>query len=110
MEKKGILSEFSERVHKRWLMFVLFIADIVAIMMTLVLAFSQLLESYPIIFWLLVASIVLSNTLIVFSYFAFRDVVKERDDFKRQLDSKNKIIYTKEIKSMKLHPRRYDKD
>lgn len=87
MEKKGILSEFSARVHKRWLMFVLFIADIVAIIVTLVLAFSQLLESYPIIFWLLVASIVLSNALVVFSYFAFRDVVKERDDFKERVNS-----------------------
>ena len=105
-----VLSEFSARVHKRWLMFVLVIADVVAIVVTLVLAFSQLLEKYPIIFWLLVASIVLSNALIVFSYFAFRDVVKERDDFKRQLDSKNKTIYTKEIKPMQLHPRRYDKD
>jgi hypothetical protein len=52
-----------------------------------VLAFSQLLEKYPIIFWLLVASIVLSNALVVFSYFAFRDVVKERDDFKERLNS-----------------------
>lgn len=70
-------------------MFVLFIADIVAVIVTLVLAFSQLLEKYPIIFWLLVASIVLSNALVVFSYFAFREVVKERDDFKKQLDSSN---------------------
>jgi hypothetical protein len=87
MEGKEVLSEFSSRVHKRWLMFVLFIADIIAIIVTLVLAFSQLLEEYPIIFWLLVASIVLSNALVVFSYFAFRDVAKERDDFKKRLDS-----------------------
>jgi len=105
-----VLSEFSSRVYKRWLMFVLLMSDIIAIIITLVLAFSQLLEKYPIIFWLLVASIVLSNTLVVFSYFAFRDVVKERDDLKRQLDSKNKIIYTKEIKAMKLYPCRYDRD
>jgi hypothetical protein len=63
-------------------MLILLIVDIIAILGTIYLAFSRLLASNPLIFWFVVASIIFTVLLVVYSYFAFADIVKERDQLK----------------------------
>ena len=67
-------------------MLILLVADIIAIVGTIYLAFSQLLDNL-LMFGFVVASVVFSILLVIYSYFAFADLAKERDELRRQMDN-----------------------
>jgi hypothetical protein len=91
-DKHTNLPEFISKVPQRWLMLVLLILDIVTLIGILYLNFSQLLKKDPLIFWFIIAFIVLTSTLVMFSYFAFRDVAKERDKYKSDKENLEKDL------------------
>jgi len=75
-------------------MLLLIVVDIIALVGTIYLAFSKLLTSNPLIFWFVVASIIFTVLLVVYSYFAFAEIVKERDQLKAKYNniSSNSVV------------------
>lgn len=101
--KNNTLSEFVSRVPQRWLMWVLLIFDIVTLLGVLVLNFSQLLKTNLILFWFIVAFVICMTTSVIFSYFAFRDVVKERNKYKVQpIDPGHEAILLNVLRGLQI--------
>ena len=88
-------------------MLVLVIADIIAIAGTMILAFPRLLGNEPLVFWLVIATVVLSGILVLFSYFAFRDVAEERNKYKDEVEELKKQVTVRTEQSLILTPRTY---
>jgi membrane protein implicated in regulation of membrane protease activity len=66
-------------------MLIFLILDTATLIGILVLNFTKLLLKEPILFWFNISFVALSAILFLFSYFAFREVVKEREQVKDEL-------------------------
>jgi hypothetical protein len=86
-------------------MAVLLIADTATLIGVLYFNFSELLETNELLFSFIIAFVICMSLSVVYSYFAFAEVVKERDKLKAlPIDSGHESILLKALDGFQIEP------